>query len=70
MNVRPAEYRSEGETGALVTDKRIELNAFAPIAIIGVSIHIHLIWQPLFGFFIINSFVYQCSIIPDENYAR
>ena len=29
-----------------MVEKRIELNAFAPIAI-GVSNHIHLIWQPL-----------------------
>ena len=33
----------------LVTEKRIVLNAFAPIAI-GVSNHIHLIWQPTFTF--------------------
>ena len=30
----------------LAREKRIELNAFAPIAI-GVSNHLHLIWQPL-----------------------
>jgi putative transposase len=33
----------------LVAEKRIVLNAFAPIAI-GVSNHIHLIWQPTFTF--------------------
>jgi putative transposase len=32
-----------------VKEKRIILNAFAPIAI-GVSNHIHLIWQPAFTF--------------------
>ena len=30
----------------LVNEKRIELSAFAPISI-GVSNHVHLIWQPL-----------------------
>jgi putative transposase len=33
----------------LVKEKRIILNAFAPIAI-GVSNHMHLIWQPTFAF--------------------
>ena len=33
----------------LVNDKRIELNAFVPIAI-GMSSRIHLIWQALTGF--------------------
>jgi hypothetical protein len=32
----------------MVENKRIELNAFAPIAI-GVDNHIHIIWQPLPG---------------------